>query len=182
VRCFTLFSSALFSLLCLASSVPLLPSLCLAILFVWFVGCLALYMGAALRVSLKLPLLVLSAQPISSVPALPPTVRYWSFLASPEDVLSTPHSALVSSQHAISFLPVVVILIVCFPLVFYFFYFFYFAYIRLFFHCYFPVCFLLFIPFIWLFFHFCPFISLYIFSFLFFACNMALSSQIVSCP
>jgi hypothetical protein len=42
-----------------------------------------------------------------------------------------------------------------------------FACICLFFHYYFPVRFLLFVPFIWLFFHFCPFISLYVFYFLF---------------
>jgi hypothetical protein len=77
-----------------------------------------------------------------------------------------PPFTLVFGQHAINFFPTVVIPIVCFPC-FSFGCFSDFACICLFFRCYFPVRFLLFVPFIWLYFCFCPFISLYIFSFLF---------------
>jgi hypothetical protein len=154
--------------------------------------------------SLKLSPLVLSVPLISSAP----TIRFQSFLASHHDVLSTPPSTSVFGQHAIGFLPTVVILIVCFPC-FSFGCFSDFACICLFFHCYFHVRFLLFVPFIWLFFRFClyllvfpllfpytfsfvcsfylvvfPFLSFYFpvcFLFPVFACNKALSSQIIFC-
>ena len=108
--------------------------------------------------SLKLSHLVLSAPLISSAPALLSTVRCRSFLMSPHDVLSTPPSASVSDQNAIGFLPIVVILIVCF-LCFFFGCFSDFTCICLFFHvCSFYLVFY--------FFYFCSFISLYV-SFLF---------------
>ena len=131
------------------------------VLFVWFVGCLALCVGAALRVSLKLCPSVLNALSIFSAPSLPPTIHCRSFLVSPRNVLLMPPFASVSDQHAIGFLSTVVILIICFPC-FSFGCFSRFCLYLLFFH------FILFVPFIWLFFHFCPFIFLYVFSFLFF--------------
>jgi hypothetical protein len=106
--------------------------------------------------SLKLSPLVLSVPLISSTP----TIRCQSFLASHHNVLSTPPSTSVFGQHTISFLPTVVILIVCFPC-FSFGCFSDFACIGLFFHCYFPVRFLLFVPFIWLFFQFCLYLLVF---------------------
>ena len=140
-------------------------------------------MGVALGVLLKLSPSVLSAPLISSAPALSPTIHCRSFLASPHNVLSTPHSSSVSGQHAISFLLAVVILIVCFPCFpfDFLFFFFDFVYICLFFHCYFLVRFLLFVPFILLFFSFLSFYFPICFFFPTFACNKALSSQIVFC-
>jgi hypothetical protein len=150
--------SSLSLLLCPTSFVPLLTAQKVA--------------SRALEVSLKLYHPVLSVPPIFSTPALPPTVRCQSFLASPRDVLLMPPSVSVFGQHAISFLPVVIILIVCFP---YFsfscFFFSDFVCIYLFFHL-----FLLLVVF--------PFLSFYFlihFFFLVFACNKVLSSQIVLC-
>jgi hypothetical protein len=102
--------------------------------------------GVAFGVSLKFSPPILSVPPIYSTPPLPPIIRCQSFLASPSDVLSMPPSASVFSQHAIGLISAVVILIVCFPCFC--------------FGCFFR--FLLFVPFIWLFFHFCPFIFLFL--------------------
>jgi hypothetical protein len=110
--------------------------------------------------------MVLSAPSISSAPALPPTVCCQSFLESPRDVLSTPPSALVSSQHAIGFLPVIVILIVCFPCFFFSCFSCFCLYLLVFpllFSCmFYSVC-----SFYLVVFPFCTSISLYVFSFMF---------------
>jgi hypothetical protein len=139
--------------------------------------------SVALGVLLKLSPSILSALSISSAPALPPTVRCQSFLASTRDVLSMPPSASVSGQHAIGFLPAVVILIVCFHR-FSFGCFFKFCLYLLIFPLLFPytfssVCSLYLIFFFSLFSFY--FLVCFFFSFFVFVCNKALSSRIVFC-
>jgi hypothetical protein len=152
----------------------------LNVLFVWFVGCLALCVGVTFGVSLKLFHPVLSAPPIPSAPTLPLTVRCQSFLASPHDVLSTPPSTLISGQHAIDFLLIVAILIVCFPC-FFFGYFFQFCLYLLVFPLLFSYTFSSVYSFYLVVFPFLSLFFLYIFSFLFLLCNKVTSSQIVFC-
>jgi hypothetical protein len=121
------------------------------------------------------PIQFLSVPSIYSVLALLPTVRFRSFLASSRDMLSMPPSASVSGQYAIGFLPLVIILIVCFS---------YFS-----FSCFFRFCLYLFVfplLFPYTFSTVCsfylvvfPFLSIYFlvrFFFPVFACNKALSS------
>ena len=191
MQCFTLFSSALFPLLCLTSSVPLLSSLCPTVVFCFVFSscfvCLVCWLfdtlckcrpwsftqtlssGSECTTDLlhtcfatHRPLLVFSR--VSPLCAFNATFHVGFRPA--RDRLPPDCRHLHSFVFPVS--PLVV-------------FFFNFACICLFFHCYFLVCFLLFVPFIWLFFHFCHFIFLYVFSFLF-ACNKALFSQIVFWP
>ena len=146
-----------------------------------FVGYLALCVGVVLGVSLKLSLPVLSAPPIFSTPALPLTVRCRSFLASFCDVLSTPPSASIFSQHAIGFLSAIVILIISFPC-FSFGCFFRFCLYLLVFPLLFPCTFSSVCSFYLVVFSFLSFYFLVRFFFPVFACNKALSSQIFFPP